>query len=321
MVRVLAILLCSALLMLPRNAAAQTVPYAEWLQQLTAEAIQSGIAPQTVQNALSDVQPDDRVALLDQKQPEKTITFAAYVRNVVNAQRLAKARKLYKENLSLLRQVSQRYGVSPEIIVALWGIESNFGANMGRFNVINSLVTLAYEGRRAELFRRHLIAALRILDQEGMTTADLTGSWAGAMGQSQFMPLTYMNHAVDFDNDGHRDIWRSPADVFGSIANYLGAEGWQAGQTWGREVKLTKHLPAAAIGLQVQKQLADWHQLGVRKTNGQPLPQRDLSASLIQPDGASGRSFLVYDNFRALMRWNRSTYFATSVGLLADQIH
>lgn len=310
-----------AMLGLPGLAWAQSPPYDAWLRDLAQEALQSGVSAPTVNQALMNATLDDRVARLDQRQPEKTISFVTYVKNVVNKQRVTQARKLYHENLPLLRQVSQKHGVPPDVIVALWGIESNFGRSMGNFAVINSLVTLAYEGRRAELFRRNLIAALKILDQENMSADALTGSWAGAMGQSQFMPLTYLNYAVDFDGDGRRDIWRSRADVFASIANYLAAEGWQAGQIWGREVKLKHKLPDDLIGLTVQRTLPEWSRLGVHKANGHPLPPQAMNASLIQPDGAGGRSFLVYDNFRALMRWNRSTYFATSVGLLADQIH
>jgi membrane-bound lytic murein transglycosylase B len=185
---------------------------------------------------------------------------------------------------------------------------------------VGSLATLAYQGRRAAFFRTELINALRILDQEHMRASELRGSWAGALGQCQFMPSTYLRYAVDADGDGHRDIWTNQADALASIANYLAAESWKPELTWGRAVSLRKALPESQTGLGVKHSLAEWQKLGVRNSDGKPLPQKPLQASLVQPDGADGRSFLVYDNFRALMKWNRSTYFATSVGLLADQI-
>jgi membrane-bound lytic murein transglycosylase B len=165
-----------------------------------------------------------------------------------------------------------------------------------------------------------LINALRILDQEHMPSSELRGSWAGAMGQSQFMPSTYLKYAVDYNGDGKRDIWQNEADVFASIANYIAAEGWHNELTWGREVQITRDLPDNQIGLPNKHSLVEWQKLGVRNINGGALPKKPLQASLIQPDGLNGRGFLVYDNFRALMRWNRSTYFAASVGLLADRI-
>jgi membrane-bound lytic murein transglycosylase B len=206
------------------------------------------------------------------------------------------------------------------MIVALWGIESNFGGNTGGFDVIPSLATLAYDGRRAAFFRRELLAALRALDDEKIDSSLMRGSWAGAMGQCQFMPTTYLRHAVDHDGDGRRDIWDNEADVFASIANYLVAEGWQGGRIWGREVRLKRPLPPEEIGLENRRGLAEWSKKGVQTPGGRPLPVAAMEASLIQPDGPGGRSFLVYDNFRALMRWNRSTYFAVSAGLLADRL-
>jgi membrane-bound lytic murein transglycosylase B len=206
------------------------------------------------------------------------------------------------------------------VIVALWGVETDFGRLPGNFSIVNSLATLAYEGRRADLFRGELLEALRILDDGDVTVRAMRGSWAGAMGQVQFMPSTFRRYAVDFNGDGKRDIWNSRADALASAANYLAQIGWVKRQSWGREVAVPAALNRDLIGLEQRKTLAEWHKLGVRRKDGGDLPKFDLTASLIQPSNSNGRAFLVYDNFRVIMQWNRSTYFGTAVGLLADGI-
>jgi len=322
---------CGALVLLASCAHAQTAPTEtpiptdlNWLQLTEQQAIDNGVSPDTVHAALDTFTPNPHVIALDQKQPESTITFDAYRHNIITPARIKKGAELMQLYADQLRDIETRTGVPPQIVVALWGIESSFGQNMGDYETVNSLATLAYEGRRADFFRSELFAALHILDQEHLTASQLRGSWAGAMGQCQFMPSTYLKYAADGDNDGRIDIWTHPADVMASIANYLSAEGWKPDLTWGREVKADE-VDTSEVGLTVTHTLAEWAAAGVRNADGTALPKRDLSTSLIQPDGANGNgsdgaNFLVYDNFRALMRWNRSTYFATSVGLLADQI-
>ncbi len=294
--------------------------FSVWLDNLEQDAITSGISPETVHGALDATLLDDRVVALDQKQPETTVTFDAYSTRILSDQMIDDGHAMMQRYASTLRTVSDAYGVPPQIIVALWGIESHYGRNPGKYQIVDSLVTLAYEGRRADFFRGELMNALRILDQEHLPASALRGSWAGAMGQCQFMPSTYLHYAVDYDHSGRRDIWGSNEDVFASIANYLAAEGWNRDLTWGREVSLTQPIGAEYVGLTQSKSLAEWGDLGIRAVDDEPLPPKDLQASLIQPDGADGRSFLVYDNYRAIMRWNRSTYFATTVGLLADKL-
>jgi len=291
-----------------------------WLQGVEDEAVLAGVSPTTVRNALDHAALSRRVLDRDQNQPETTVTFSIYSARTITLDRVTEGRTLLRKHARVLRTVSQRYGVPPEIIVALWGMESNFGRNRGDYNVVDSLATLAYQGRRSDFFRHQLIDALRILDREHMSANELRGSWAGAMGQCQFMPTTYLRYAVAYKTGGRRDIWDSEPDVFASIANYLKAEGWRSDLTWGREVMLKKAISVDEVGLSVTHSLAEWQRIGVRNVKGEPLPKKLLQASLVQPDGFSGRSFLVYDNFRALMRWNRSTYFASSVGLLADRI-
>ena len=220
----------------------------------------------------------------------------------------------------MLDRVAADYGVQPRFIVALWGIESNYGSFTGEFPVIGALATLAYEGRRAAFFRKELLQALRIVDQGDVAPAQMMGSWAGAMGQSQFMPSSYLARAVDYDGDGRRDIWTTPPDVFASIANYLAKAGWNDRHTWGRQVQIADHVKADAAGLEVVRPLPEWQALGVRTSNGDALPMVALDASLLRMDDDDGPAYLVYNNFRVLMAWNRSTYFALTVGELADLI-
>jgi len=289
-----------------------------WLETFKTEAVAAGISRRTVDRAFVGVTPNDRVVELDRKQPEGRITFARYFENTVSDVRIRKGRALLAEHRALLDRVAATYGVPAKVVVALWGVETSFGANTGGFSVVRSLATLAYEGRRASFFRGELKDVLRIMEAEGFGPEKMIGSWAGAMGQCQFMPSSYLKWAVDFDSDGHRDIWATKADVFGSAANYLKQNGWIAGDGWGRPVRPPR-LAKELIGLEVKKTLAEWQALGVRQPDGSDLPAAEMTASLINP-GEEGRYWLVYNNFRTIMHWNRSTYFALSVLQLADAI-
>jgi membrane-bound lytic murein transglycosylase B len=216
--------------------------------------------------------------------------------------------------------VQQRFNVQPRFIVALWGIESDFGKTQGSYSVPAALATLAYEGRRGPMFRGELMSSLKILDQGHIRPDNMLGSWAGAMGQCQFMPSTFLSYAVDFDGDGRRDIWNNRADVLGSIANYLARLGWRGSESWGHEVAVPGNLDARVAGLDSRRPLAEWMRMGVRSV-GAPLTGREAAeASLLLPDGLGGRALLVFDNFRATMRWNKSVKFAASVGMIADGI-
>ena len=294
--------------------------FAEWREGVRSEALELGISAATFDTAFVDVEPIPRVIELDRSQPEVTLTFDQYVERVVPDSRVEKGRKLLAEHRELLEPIGRTYGVPPRFIVALWGIETNFGQYLGGFPVIASLATLAYDGRRSAYFRQELLHALRILQDGHVTTDAMMGSWAGAMGQSQFMPSSFVNYAVDHDGDGKRDIWGSQGDVFASAANYLAQAGWRAGETWGRHVALPSGFDHALTGLEVKKTLAEWQALGLRRADGSDLPRADISGSVVLPGGEGGPAFLVYNNYRTIMRWNRSFYFATSVGLLADGI-
>ncbi len=202
----------------------------------------------------------------------------------------------------------------------MWGLESDFGRYMSPFPVIDSLATLAHDGRRGDYFRAELLAALRIIDGGHVAPGEMRGSWAGALGQCQFMPSNFFKFAVDYDNDGRRDIWGTLPDVFASIANYLAGFDWRDDQTWGREVRLPAGFDQSLVGLDTIKPIGAWQGLGARLPDGGDLPARQLPASIVMPDGAGGQAYLVYGNFRAILDWNRSTYFALSVGILADRV-
>ena len=294
--------------------------FAEWRDGVRSEALDLGISMAIFDAAFADVEPIPRVIELDRSQPEVTLAFDQYVERVVPESRVAKGRTLLAEHRDLLEPIGRKYGVPPRFIVALWGIETNFGQYLGGFPVIASLATLAYDGRRSAYFRQELLHALRILQDGHITPEAMMGSWAGAMGQSQFMPSSFVNYAVDHDGDGRRDIWGTQGDVFASAANYLAQAGWRAGETWGRQVTLPAGFDHALTGLEVKKTLAEWQALGLRRANGSGLPQADISGSVVLPGGEGGPAYLVYNNYRTIMRWNRSFYFATSVGLLADGI-
>jgi membrane-bound lytic murein transglycosylase B len=309
------------------TAMAETVPspttgasFADWLQGVRQEAASQGISQQTLDAALAGIEPDQKVLDLDRSQPEFTLTFAQYAAKTVTKQRIDQGRNLLDQYRPLLEKVSAAYGVQPQYIVALWAIESDYGRFTGGYSVIGSLATLAYGSSRQEMFRSELIDALTILQQKNITPEAMTGSWAGAMGQCQFMPSSYLKYAVDYTGDGRRDIWTNEADVFASIANYLASNGWRADRGWGRPVRLPPGLPESYIGWKDDRPLREWQGLGLRNPDGSPLPETDEPAALVAPDGLTGPAWLTTSNFKVIMKWNRSTYFATAVGLLADGI-
>ena len=294
--------------------------FAEWREGVRAEALDLGISAATFDAAFAGIEPIPRVIELDRSQPEVTITFEQYVERVVPESRVAQGRKLLAAHRDLLASIGREYGVPPRFIVTLWGIETSFGKFLGGFPVIGALATLAHDGRRSAYFRQELFHALRILEDGHIAPEAMVGSWAGAMGQSQFMPSSFVRYAVDYDGDGKRDIWSTQGDVFASAANYLAQAGWRTGETWGRRVQLPLGFDHALSGLKVKKPLAEWQAIGLRRADGSDLPKAAMSGSVVLPGGEGGPAYIVYDNYRTIMRWNRSFYFATSVGLLADRI-
>lgn len=292
-----------------------------WLTKLRTEAVSKGISAATLDSALTGIAPIPRVIELDRRQPEFTLTFAQYMQRVVNQRRIDKGRALLIEHKALLAEVSQKYNVQPRFIVALWGIETDFGRITGGFPVIAALATLAFDGRRSAFFRKELFLALKIIDGGHISAAAMKGSWAGAMGQNQFMPSSFHNFAVDHDGNGQKDIWGSLPDVFASIANYLAKSGWRGDQTWGRKISLPAALGRADIGRKRRQLISAWQDQGVRRISGADLPKRALQAAVVAPDRKSlTPAFLVYNNYNVILKWNRSDYFATAVGILSDHL-
>lgn len=301
--------------------AVQAADFGTWLQNFKSEARARGISDRTLESAFGGVAPIDRVLVLDRKQPEHKIDLQQYQRNTLTPQRIAEGRRLLAENWNVLHKIEQQYGVQAQYIVALWGMETSYGRNTGGFDIIASLATLAWEGRRGPYFRDELLKALRILQEGHVAREDFKGSWAGAMGQVQFMPTSWLRFAVDYDGDGHKNIWTDKEDAFASAANYLSRSGWVYGERWGREVSLPSNFNPALIGKNNRKSLSEWSQLGVRNVDGSSLPQDGgVRAFVVKPTDDLNRAYLGYTNLATIMKWNNSSFFALSVGQLADQI-
>lgn len=304
----------------PARAAEPQVPFDEWLKGFRADARAAGIRETTLDRAFQGVQPIPRVIELDRRQPEFTLTFRQYMDRIVPPARIEKGRVKLRENRPLLDQVAAQYGVQPRFLVAFWGIETDFGRVTGGFPVVAALATLAYDGRRSAYFRKELIYAVEIIDKGHVTPDKMVGSWAGAMGQTQFMPSSFRSYAVDHDGDGRIDLWTNRADVMASAANYLKKSGWKGDETWGRAARLPEGFDRAMIGTGVAKTLAEWSARGVTRADGGALPNRPLKASIVLAEGDKGPAYLIYDNYRTILKWNRSTFFAIAVGTLADGI-
>ena len=299
---------------------AQEQSFDEWLKELRAEALGLGISEATLDAALTLVEePIPRVLELDKSQPEFVQTFAGYMRNRLSDARIERGKSLLVEYKDLFNRIQQQYGVQPHYLVSFWALESNFGDFTGGFSVVNALATLAYDPRRSDFFRNELLTALRIIEEGHIPVEQMSGSWAGAMGQCQFMPSTFYTYARDGDGDGRVDIWNSVPDVFASAANYLSQNGWQSDERWGREVILPDDFDFTLTGTGIRKTVTQWNSLGIRRVNGNALGNADMLGSIVLPAGSQGPAFLVYDNFRTTMVWNRSTFYAISVGHLADR--
>jgi len=289
-----------------------------FLASVRAEAQRVGIRPATLDRAFAGVAPNQKVLDRDRHQPEFTMTWARYRDLVITDKRIVQGRQAVAVNRALFRQVEQRYGVGAGAIAGIWGLESSFGTGTGDFRVIEALATLAWEGRRASFFRGELLAALKILEHGDVAPSAMTGSYAGAMGQPQFMPSSYLRYAVDFEGNGRRDIWTSTPDVLASIANYLARSGWQERQSWGQPVRVPSG--TIALGREAKRPLSAWARDGVQPVSGRWAAPADMPAGLVAPDGAGGETFLAFANFDAIRRYNPSDYYAIAVGLIGDQV-
>jgi membrane-bound lytic murein transglycosylase B len=291
------------------------------LNTLIATAKENQISKSTIENTLASVKYSGRVIELDRQQPEFTTSFADYINRRVTQDRVDKGRALLQKHQALLEQISKEYGVPSQYLVAFWGLETNYGSFFGKMSVLDSLATLACDPRRSDYFTGELMSALKIIDEGAISPDKMEGSWAGAMGHVQFMPSAFLRHAVDYDGDGKRDLWNSIPDAMASAANFLRSLGWEKGSRWGREVSLPLDFDFLEAGLNQSRTLTEWRNAGVKQARGDVLSAADdLTASLLVPAGYQGPAFLVYDNFRVIMKWNRSEYYALAVGHLADRI-
>jgi membrane-bound lytic murein transglycosylase B len=307
------------------------VPFNEWLDGVRAEAAERGIRPEVIAQALTGVEPVEQVLERDRTQPEFALDLDTYLKRRLTKQTVRTAQQMYTKHRTLLRTISDRYGVNPRILISVWGIESNFGRFSGVRPTISTLATLAYDQRRSAFFRSELFSALEIVNRGDIELDRLKGSWAGALGQPQFMPSSYLKYAQDFDGDGRRDIWVSQPDVFASVAYYLQQHGWTRAESWGREIRIPAKLreeaasiPRRETGCRAERMMTDprpltaWRKLGLRTLSGNVLPSSSVKASLVQ---AGTRSFLLYPNYAAILEYNCAHTYALSVVLLADRLH
>ncbi len=333
--RLLPVLLFLPMILIPSAFAQDAQPkWEDWLKGVRKEAEERGIRAAILDETLTGLTPLERIIKADQNQAEFVETLDTYLAKRVSQLRIDNGRKAMAENAEVLQRVADKYDVQPEYIVAIWGMETAYGKIAPDENAIQAIATLAYDPRRGAYFRKELFAALEILNHDFISPGEMKASWAGAMGQPQFMPTSYLQYADDFDGDGHRDIWNNRGDTFASIANYLKSYAWKGDQIWGYEVSLPDGFPAklAAVGSydkggcramnEHSKALpvSEWQAMGVRDREGNDLPQADLEATLVEPDGETGRAFLTFGNYRAILRYNCANFYAIAVGRLADLV-
>ena len=305
-------------------------PFDKWMADLRAEAETRGIPAALLDRAFAGVQPVEQILDRDRTQAEFTLDLESYLRRRLTRDTVRTAQRMYKQHGAVLAKVESHYGVPSRVLVAVWGLESNFGKFSGVRPTIPTLVTLAYDPRRGPMFRNELFSALEIVNRGDIELDRLKGSWAGALGQPQFMPSSYLKYAEDFDNDGRKDIWGSQADVFASIANFLKQHGWRTGALWGREVrvpgtvdKAVEAVPRRETGCRAERSMTEpqplvyWRKMGLRTTTNNPLPNAAIDASLVS---AGRRNFLLYDNYDALLGYNCAHTYALSVALLSERL-
>jgi len=318
-----------ALMALPTAAAAQDAnnancenrgSFSQWLSDFRRQAAQSGISQRTIARAFEGIALDDKVIRRDRRQGFFAQSFNDFSKKLATLNRVQNGRKKIEAHSRAFEKAEAQYGVQPEVITAFWALESDFGAGMGNYPVLQALATLAYDCRRHEMFRAELMSALKIIDRGDLDPSDMIGSWAGELGQTQFLPTHYLNHAVDFDGDGHANLFKSEADIIGSTAAYLKHLGWRAGEPWLQEVVLTRELPWQEASLEIKHPLTQWAQWGVKRADGKALSGDGLTASLLLPMGRLGPAFLAYPNFDVYLQWNHSLNYSTTAAYLATRI-
>jgi membrane-bound lytic murein transglycosylase B len=312
-------LLVTILIYSPICNAQQSSNWQQWVQQLRLEAISQGVSAKVFDSAFADINgPDQKVLYFDRTQPEKRISYIQYQNSRIDSSRIRLGQSMYLKNQQLLTQIGNNYGVDPCVITAIWGVETSYSHFMGQYPVIKSLATLAYGSDRKDYFRSELLIALHILNDGHVTFSKFKGEWAGASGIPQFMPSSWQLYAVDYDRNGHKNIWGSTSDGLASIGNYLARSGWQMNQPLAIEVSLPSGFDSNLIGLKIAKPVNEWRELGVSSANNNLLPQQNFAASIIQPNG--GPAFMVFNNFNALQKYNSSIFYGCAINYLANKI-
>ncbi|MCC6719518.1 MAG: lytic murein transglycosylase [Acetobacteraceae bacterium] len=303
----------------PQPVAKPDSSFLPYIEGVKAEALKAGIRQATLDSAFRGIRsPNAKVIELDRRQPEFTLTWAQYRQKVISDARIARGRENFTRHRALIDQICARYRLHPSPLMGIWGLESGYGQFTGGFNVIESLATLAWEGRRAAFFRAQLLNALKIINAGDIPAARMSGSYAGAMGQPQFMPDSFLRFAVDWDGDGHRDLWNSTGDILASIANYLAKSGWTPPLASAQQLDLPRGFDPSLAGRDKRRPLAEWARLGIRPRGAVP---GEAQAAVILPDGAGGEAFLAWHpNFAAIRRYNPSDYYALAVGLIGDAV-
>ncbi|MGA7674844.1 MAG: lytic murein transglycosylase [Rhizomicrobium sp.] len=310
----------AALVPVPAPAPDEDLAFARFVRDFRATALAAGIAPDTYDAAMGKIARNPRVSDLNLNQPEFASPVWSYLDTAVSPQRIADGRALLVGDADILAPIATKYGVPKEILISIWGNESDYGRSMGRFNMFEALATLAYDGPRADYARPQLIAALQMMQRQKYAAADMVSSWAGAFGQTQFVPTTFLNQAVDGDGDGKIDLWNSVADALASTANVISNAGWKDGKPWGYEIVLPKDFAYEDADLGNAQPVAKWKKRGVKTAAGDALPANDEEASIYLPAGARGPAFLVFPNFKAILKYNNAASYALAVCLLADQL-
>jgi membrane-bound lytic murein transglycosylase B len=298
----------------------QDQKFAAFLVSFRPTALAAGIRPETYDRAMANLRRDPDVEAANLAQPEFLKPVWSYLDTAVSPARISKGQQMLATYATQLAASENKYGVPKEILVAIWGLESNYGAQMGNYEIFDALATLAYDGPRADFGKRELIAAMKMEEKEGYAPSNMTSSWAGAFGNTQFIPSAFLAYAVDGDGDGKIDLWNSPPDALASTASHLSSQGWVPGQVWGYEVTLPANFDYAQAELDQKKALSEWRMLGVTKASGAALTGGDTQATILTPGGAHGPAFLVLENFRNVMKYNNSINYALGICLLSDQL-
>ena len=298
---------------------AATQSWQSWVADVRQEALKQGISESIFDSAFAGIhEPSRQVKGLARSQPEHRLTYNKYLNTRADKYRIIMGQRNYNQNKALLDKIGESYGVDPCFIVAFWGMESSYGTYMGDFPVIKSLATLAYDSPRKDFFRKELLLGLHIVNDGQVSLQQFKGEWAGASGQCQFLPSSWGKYAVDYDGDGRKDIWTSKPDVFASIADYMKQNGWRSGEPWAIHVKLPANFDNALQGKTIIKPVTEWNAMGVRTLDGKPLPYQHLNASIVQPNG--GPAFLAFPNYKMILRYNNSIYYAGAIGYIADKV-